>query len=48
MKYDDASWHYGADNLLKDLAEVSGATHTGMFVTWALLSGLAWLLLAAD
>lgn len=41
MKYDDASWHYGADNFPKDLAEVSGATHTGMFVAWALLSGLA-------
>lgn len=41
MKYDDASWHYGADNFPKDLAEVAGATHTGMFVAWALLSGLA-------
>ncbi|WP_116812883.1 hypothetical protein [Steroidobacter cummioxidans] len=41
MKYDDASWHYGADNFPKDLAEESGATHAGMFVAWALLSGLA-------
>jgi hypothetical protein len=41
MKYDDASWHYGADNFPKELAEESAATHTGMFVVWALLSGLA-------
>ena len=41
MKYDDASWHYGADNFPKDLAEAAGATHTGMFVAWALLSGLS-------
>jgi hypothetical protein len=41
VKYDDASWHYGADNFPKDLAEAAGATHTGMFVAWALLSGLA-------
>jgi hypothetical protein len=41
VKYDDASWHYGADNFPKDLAEAAGATHTGMFVAWALLSGLS-------
>jgi hypothetical protein len=41
VKYDDASWHYGADNFPKDLPEQAGATHTGMFVAWALLSGLA-------
>ncbi len=40
MKYDDASWHYGG-NFPKDLPPEAGATHTGMFVTWALLSGLA-------
>lgn len=41
MKYDDASWHYGADNFPKDLPAEAGATHTGMFVAWAFLSGLA-------
>jgi len=40
MKYDDASWHYGG-NFPKDLPIDAGATHTGMFVAWALLSGLA-------
>jgi hypothetical protein len=40
MKYDDASWHYGGD-FPKDLPDAAGATHTGMFVAWALLAGLA-------
>lgn len=40
-KYDDASWHYGADNFPKHLPQEAGATHTGMFVAWAFLSGLA-------
>jgi hypothetical protein len=41
MKYDDASWHYGADNFPKELPQSAGATHTGMFVSWAMLSGMA-------
>jgi hypothetical protein len=40
MKFDDASWHYGG-NFPKDLPAEAGATHTGMFVAWAMLSGLA-------
>jgi hypothetical protein len=40
MKYDDASWHSGG-NFPKDLPAKAGATHTGMFVAWALLSGLS-------
>jgi hypothetical protein len=40
MKYDDASWHSGG-KFPKDLPPEAGATHTGMFVAWALLSGLA-------
>ena len=40
MKYDDASWHYGG-KFPKDLPIEAGATHTGMFVAWAFLSGLA-------
>ena len=40
MKYDDASWHYGGQ-FPKDLPDEAGATHTGMFVAWALLAGLA-------
>jgi len=38
-KYDDASWHYGG-NFPKGLPNEAGATHTGMFVAWAVLSGL--------
>jgi hypothetical protein len=40
LKYDDASWHSGGE-FPKDLPDEAGATHTGMFVAWALLSGLA-------
>ena len=40
MKYDDASWHFGADNF-GDLPEINGYTHTGTFVAWAMLNGLA-------
>ncbi len=39
MKYDDASWHYGGD-FPADLPDEAGATHTGMFLAWALLRGL--------
>jgi hypothetical protein len=39
MKYDDASWHSGGDFPV-DLSEDAGATHTGMFVAWAMLAGL--------
>ncbi len=47
MKYDDASWHYGGD-FPKDLPPEAGATHTGMFVVWCLLSGLAGDIHVAD
>ena len=40
MKYDDASWHYGGE-FPKDLPDEAGATHTGMYVAWAFLAGLA-------
>lgn len=40
MKYDDASWHYGADNFPENLPEEAGGTHIGMYVAWAMLSGL--------
>src|SRR5437868_1869772 len=39
MKYDDASWHYGG-NFPPGLPPQAGATHTGMFIVWAILSGL--------
>jgi len=39
MKYDDASWHSGGD-FPADLPPEAGATHIGIFVAWALLSGL--------
>lgn len=40
MKYDDASWHYGGD-FPADLPDEAGGTHTGLYLAWALLSGLA-------
>ncbi|WP_430390455.1 hypothetical protein [Dyella sp. 20L07] len=40
MKYDDASWHSGG-SFPKDLPASAGATHTGMYVAWALQKGLA-------
>ena len=40
LKYDDASWHYGGD-FPEGLPDEAGATHTRMFVAWALLSGLS-------
>ena len=40
MKYDDASWHSGGD-FPSDLPPEAGATHTGMFLTWCILSGHA-------
>jgi hypothetical protein len=40
MKYDDASWHYGAGNFPKGLASAAGATHIAMFAAWCLLNGL--------
>jgi len=40
MKYDDASWHYCGD-FPADLPDEAGATHTGMYVAWALLAGLS-------
>jgi hypothetical protein len=39
LKYDDASWHYGG-NFPPELPPQAGATHTGMFIAWAVLSGL--------
>jgi hypothetical protein len=39
-KFDDASWHWGADNFPEDAPEENGATHIGMFVTWTIERGL--------
>lgn len=39
-KYDDASWHYEG-GVPDNLADAAGATHIGMFVSWAILKGLA-------
>jgi hypothetical protein len=38
MKYDDASWHSEGD-FPDDLPPEAAATHAGMFLAWALLSG---------
>ncbi len=40
IKYDDASWHFGGD-FPADLPPEAGGTHIGMFVAWAMLTGLA-------
>jgi hypothetical protein len=40
LKYDDASWHYGGD-FPSSLPESAGATHIAMFVSWAVLNGMA-------
>ena len=40
MKYEDVSWHSGAEDFPKGLSAAAGGTHTGMFVAWALLGGL--------
>lgn len=47
MKYDDASWHYGG-NFPVDLPPEAGAIHTGMFLAWAILSGLVGALHQAE
>jgi hypothetical protein len=39
MKYDDASWH-SEGNFPSDLPEEAAATHSGMFLAWALLRGM--------
>jgi hypothetical protein len=41
VKYDDASWHHGGGDFPEDLPEEAAATHTGMFLAWALMSGFA-------
>jgi hypothetical protein len=38
-KYDDASWHYGG-NFPEHLPTSAGATHIGMYLAWAVVSGL--------
>jgi hypothetical protein len=40
VKYDDVSWHTGADEYPRHLPPEAAATHTGMFLAWAMLSGL--------
>ena len=40
MKYDDASWHSGGE-FPSDLPPEAGATHSGMFLAWAWLNGMA-------
>jgi hypothetical protein len=40
MKYDDMSWHHGGE-YPADLPDDAAATHTGMFVAWAMLTGFA-------
>jgi hypothetical protein len=38
--YDNASWHSGGD-FPKELPSEAGGTHIGMFLAWAVSSGLA-------
>ncbi len=46
-KYDDASWHYGGD-FPKELPNEAGATHSGMFLAWAIMNGMAGEILEND
>ena len=39
MTYDDAAWHHG-DGWPKDLPQDASATHSGMYLAWALFAGL--------
>lgn len=39
MTYDDASWHHGGD-WPPELPHEASATHTGMYLAWALFAGL--------
>ncbi len=39
MKYDDATWHSGGD-YPAHIPAAAAATHTGMYLVWALLAGL--------
>lgn len=48
MKYEDASWHSGADDFPKDLTAQAAGTHSGMFLAWALLGGLGSSMHAGD
>jgi hypothetical protein len=48
MKYDDASWHYGADSFPKDQPEEFGATHIGLFLRWCFVKGWAGQLHLAE
>lgn len=41
MKYDDASWHYGADNFPKGQPEEHGGTHIALFLRWCFAKGWA-------
>lgn len=41
MKYDDASWHYGAESFPKDQPEEHGATHIALFLRWCFTKGWA-------
>jgi len=48
VKYEDVSWHSGADDYPKDLPHEAAGTHSGMFFAWALLGGLGSNLHAGD
>jgi hypothetical protein len=39
-KLDDVSYHTGAADFSQDAPEENGATHIGMFLTWAIKKGL--------
>jgi hypothetical protein len=39
MAYDRSDWHYGGD-FPKDLPRENGGTHIGMFLAWAIMTGL--------
>lgn len=48
MKYDDASWHYGADFYPEDQPDEHGATHIALFLRWCFSKGWAGALHLED
>ena len=41
MKYDDASWHYGADNFPTESPDEYGGVHIALFMKWCFQQGWA-------
>ena len=38
MKYDDASWHYSAEEFPTNKQSIEATTHIGFFIKWCALN----------